>query len=79
MPSERDLQFDVLLESIGAFVEAKRELDQAHSNYDGQSWGYAGRRYIDDVDQTRKDAMTALRRVIRTMVSEVIEDKAKEK
>ena len=55
MPSESDLQFDVLLEAFHRYAEAKGDHDRAYAKYDGQSWGWSGHYVIEAMSDARAE------------------------
>jgi hypothetical protein len=77
MPSENDLELDLLMEAIKRYSDAKQEHDEAYKRYQGYSWGYHGNQYIEAVDEARKEAKDALRRVIAHEVRQIITNEVK--
>jgi hypothetical protein len=73
MPSESDLDLDVLMEAMDRYADAKRAHDKALSKYDGYSWGYFGQTFIEALDEARKEVRSKLSEYVRGEVKAAIE------
>lgn len=49
------LDIEMLVQSLQAVINKREEHDEAYKRYDGYSWGYHGRRYVEAAEQAAKD------------------------
>lgn len=63
------LSIESLIEALGNYTSACREEAEARERYDGPSWGYAGRYYIEARERAADDVQTYLNQYIDSRVA----------
>lgn len=73
MPSENDLEFELLLEALENYQAAKANHDKVRGDYDGYSWGYAGADVIENLERARSNFRECLHNIIKAEVAALVQ------
>jgi hypothetical protein len=69
MPDTIDLELDLFLDALDDYRKARRSRDKARDDCD-HSWGYFGHEHEQRVDEARTKTVSALKDVVRSIVTE---------
>lgn len=72
------IEVECFIQSLENLTTAKVAHDKARDSYEGYSWGYHGRSYVEDVEKAAEEFNTRLSLLIDSMVNSSIESKVKE-
>lgn len=76
MPSEQDLEIDMLMEAMERYSEAKIEHDRAwRENGTEHSWDYFGHEHIERL----KDARNAYKKQLQIVIEQIVKNTLKHK
>jgi hypothetical protein len=54
------LKIECLIEALDRYWDAKREEEEARAQYEGRSWGYFGRSYVDAKESAAEEIQKRL-------------------
>jgi hypothetical protein len=62
------LEIECVVQALENYLDAKRTHDQARDRYEGYSWGYFGRDYVDRMESNAEDFGNRLNALIESRV-----------
>lgn len=67
------LEVECLIQALQNVLEAKAEHDKARDAYEGYSWGYYGRSFVEDVEVAADEFGKRLAALIEKKVTEALD------
>ena len=71
------LDIEMLVQSLQAVIDKRKEHDEARHSYEGHSWGYYGRHYVEAAERAAKDFGDRLEALIDARVKAALDAKEK--
>ena len=62
------LEIECVVQALQNYLEAKQAHDEARNQYDGYSWGYYGRHYVERMEEHADDFGARLNALIESRV-----------